>query len=564
MNTQSLIFIKFQLKNKSFMKIIDKFLSSPNIPLIFSIFIYTSLCLAYFIIIIQYTDNHFVYPLDDTYVHMAIAKNFSKYGVWGIDQYKFTSTSSSPLWTLILSITYFIFGVNDYSPLILNFIISLFVLYYLNRYAKLYNLNNYETFTLSVMAIFFIPLIVLTFLGLEHTLHCLLILLFINAFIQYDSNNTNVEGKNSQFKKMLIMIPFLVMTRYESLFPISAVILVTLYRKNFSNSLKIILITILSILIYGLISIKNGWYLFPNTLFLKSNFSIPPQLDLYLITFKGLIKFLFKIKNLLLIVLPALFLVILIKINFQIRRDAFIYFFILILSLVFHLIFAKFGWFYRYETYLILMGMVLIFFISKRYVIKINPFKSRIYNFINKTLLNLLLILIIYNFIEREYFSLRLLPQASKNIYQQQFQMAKFISKYFNNYTIALNDIGAVCYYADVRCIDLFGLANLDVLNAKRSKIYNTSFIEKLVNKENVKLAIIYDTWFQGKISPPESWIKIGEWKIYENVICGSDVVSFYIVDKFFFEDINKKFRSYSKNLPDGISYRINFDYPQL
>lgn len=86
---------------------------------------------------------------------MAIAKNFSEYRVWGINKYNFTSTSSSPFWTFLLSLKFVIFGVNDYSPLILNFIIGLFLLFYTNHYAKLHNLNNYETLKLLIILIFF-------------------------------------------------------------------------------------------------------------------------------------------------------------------------------------------------------------------------------------------------------------------------------------------------------------------------------------------------------------------------------------------------------------------------
>ncbi len=546
------------MKTKLSMNPDKKFSLSNYVPFVISTFLYIIFCTFFLLIIIKQNNYNFVYPLDDTYIHMAIAKNFSEHGIWGIDKYNFTSTSSSPLWTLLLSLIYEIFGVNDYAPLVLNFIIGLLLLFYINYFAKLINLNNYETLTLLIMVIFLLPLILLTFLGLEHTLHCFLILLFINMFILY--NNTESYDKNFNFNKMLVIIPFLVMTRYESLFLIFAIFLVILYKKNFLDSLKIFIITFFSVSIYGYISIRNGWSFFPNSLLMKSNFSFPPQIDLYLLLIKKSIKFLTQTKALLFIVLPLLFLTTLIKINFKIHKDAFIYFFILALTIVLHFLFAKFGWLYRYETYLIILGFFLIFFITKKYVIKINPFNSKFYTIINKLILNLLLILIAYNFFIREFYSLSFLPKASKNIYQQQFQMANFIRKYFNDYSIALNDIGAVCYYSNIKCVDLFGLANLKIFKSKKQKLYDTNFINYITQEENVKLAIIYDSWFVGNLSPPNNWIKIGEWKIFNNIICGSDIVSFYVLDKSLLNDIKVKFSTYSRNLPDGISYNIFSD----
>ncbi len=37
----------------------------------------------------QHTQGEIIYPLDDTYIHMAVAKNFVEHHVWGITQYAF-------------------------------------------------------------------------------------------------------------------------------------------------------------------------------------------------------------------------------------------------------------------------------------------------------------------------------------------------------------------------------------------------------------------------------------------------------------------------------------------
>jgi len=47
---------------------------------------------------IKANDGKLIYALDDPYIHMAIARNFTQYGVWGIDRERFTSSTSSILW----------------------------------------------------------------------------------------------------------------------------------------------------------------------------------------------------------------------------------------------------------------------------------------------------------------------------------------------------------------------------------------------------------------------------------------------------------------------------------
>src|SRR6185436_17091297 len=70
--------------------------------------------------LLRLTEGHLVYALDDAYIHMAIAKNLALHGVWGVQAGTFSSSSSSPLWTLLLSGWFRAAGVSDAAPLVLN------------------------------------------------------------------------------------------------------------------------------------------------------------------------------------------------------------------------------------------------------------------------------------------------------------------------------------------------------------------------------------------------------------------------------------------------------------
>ena len=46
-----------------------------------------------------------LYPLDDSYIHLALARTLATSGVWGIDAQHPAAASSSPLWTVLRRIT---------------------------------------------------------------------------------------------------------------------------------------------------------------------------------------------------------------------------------------------------------------------------------------------------------------------------------------------------------------------------------------------------------------------------------------------------------------------------
>lgn len=129
---------------------------------------------------IKNNQGHIGYALDDAYIHMAIAKNFALNGVWGITEYGFTSSTSSLLYTLLLSIIYSLFGVNEITPLILNIIFATLSICVIYRLLKQNNINNTYIFIVLQLITFLTPLPALIFSGMEHTLQILITILFVH------------------------------------------------------------------------------------------------------------------------------------------------------------------------------------------------------------------------------------------------------------------------------------------------------------------------------------------------------------------------------------------------
>jgi hypothetical protein len=134
--------------------------------------------------------------------------------------------------------------------------------------------------------------------------------------------------------------------------------------------------------------------------------------------------------------------------------------------------------------------------------------------------------------------------------------MAVFVEKSAKGLNIAANDIGMIGFYTENKIIDLWGLADIDAAGYKLRKTYNTEKIEEITHKNNVKLAIVYEHWFDQYGGLPPSWIKIGEWKMNKlNIVCGAETAAFYSLDRSDTEMLRQKLAEFSKNIPPSVTF---------
>ena len=139
--------------------------------------------------------------------------------------------------------------------------------------------------------------------------------------------------------------------------------------------------------------------------------------------------------------------------------------------------------------------------------------------------------------------------------------MGLFVKEYYNEDCIAANDIGAINYLADVKIIDLKGLGSNDIA---RHKLEDDDLDEDIVDYETkrfkCKIAIIYDKNGKGwDFDIPITWIKVGEWTIRGNVVCYSEIVSFWAVDPNETLDLIQNLQDFSKHLPHTVLESGNY-----
>lgn len=512
--------------------------------------------LLYFKILIDNNYN-FVYTLDDAYIHMAMAKNFAAHGVWGISPFEFTSSSSSIIWTLILSGFYFVVGPNQYIPIVLNLIFAILVLDSSYRILKKRSLKNPAIMLILVLLIFVSPLPPLMFTGLEHVLHIWLSILYI----YYVSEELSVSLNRSDFILLAVLSALLPLTRYESLFLISVTFLLFLLSGKFFRGTILLLSSIIPVAIFGLISVEKGWSFFPNSMLLKAG--LPDMASISdILKFISFIYGAFVPHGLQIVFIIAGIALLFSVIYFRSRikkllADSDVTLIILLLSnILLYSLYSKSGWTYRYQSFLIALGIVILSIIFYKYVYL--SFKRKL--LINSVITVILLFPLLY-FTYSSFKLIKSIPQASSNIYEQQFQMAKFVNMFYNGRRVALNDIGAVNYFSEIHCVDLWGLGNLDASKMRRSGIFGEKEIFDLTTNDKADIAIVYDSWFleEGSSVLPPGWKKAGEWKINNNIVASDDRISFYALKPDEEQRLIEYLKKFSGLLPPGVVQTGNY-----
>ena len=534
------------------------------------------------------TGGHLVYTLDDAYIHMAMAKNLARHGVWGVTPFGFSATSSAPLWTLLLSGTFALFGPREILPLILNLAAALLTLGAAHRILRRYlPAATPGTFLAILVAlVVFTPLVPLVMSGQEHTLHLLLTLLFVDAAVRRLGARPSAEargpgerdgipasgggpepvvpGKQAGFARRLgfwLLPPLLVLVRYESLFLIAAVGVAFAWRRRVREALLLGALALAPVLGVGWSNLQHGWSFLPNPILRKAN--LPGADAAQLVgTFTGYVavRRLFVNPHLFLPVLAALGLICWTLPRAQ-GREAHgkTVLLIFLLALGLHLSFADVGWFYRYEAYLVGLGVIGLGIAAAEWIgardgsgegaclgergwMKCGRGGSRA----AAVVLGLLLVVGLGDRGARAWLET---PRASANIYEQQYQMGLFLKRYYEGATIALNDIGAANYLADIRCVDLYGLADREILAAFRAGTYSVATLERIGRERGARIAILYPHW----VRMPASWVQVGQWQIGKNIVNGGDTVAFFALQRGEEQNLIRNLREHAARLPASI-----------
>jgi hypothetical protein len=492
------------------------------------------------------TGGVFSYPVDDTYIHMEIAKNLALHGNWGINPGEFNSASSSLLYTVLLSLLFRVFSYHMLVPLLINAVAMMILIVYTWRWLAEQGIRPLFQLIIFIAIIFFTPVPVIMLSGMEHSLQILFAFIFITKFAVWASK----EAFSNISWSVLVSGLLLVATRYEGLFLIAPAFAFLLWRKRPASAFMLVFISILPVLIFGFISLAKGSYFLPNSVLVKSDaiqFSpaaLARSVNHILIekfTFAGAGITLLATQRLL--VLLPLFLILFRKP----LKDHPVYKLItsmLTVAVFLQLALADTGKFYRYEAYLVWPSILMFSLLLLLYGNQLWQQHSRWIKIAG----SFVFLFLFFPVLLRSMAGFTKAGRAMVNIYEQQYQMGMFLKRYYDDAAVAANDIGAISYLRNGSVVDLWGLGTLEIAKSKKGNYWTSTFLDSISHEKNTTLAIIYDSWIGGSI-PPE-WQKIATWQISNNVVCGDDIVSFYAVDLEKAGELKTNLENFQNQLP--------------
>ncbi|MES2921846.1 MAG: hypothetical protein V4819_09875 [Verrucomicrobiota bacterium] len=450
------------------------------------------------------------YTVDDAYIHGTLAKNIVQHGTFGIIPGQFASASSSLLWTFLMAAAFVVTGAQAWVPAIMATLFGALVVERCNSLLKKIGVAPIERLVVVVMALAYAPVLAIISTGMEHTLHAWLILCLISSLVEIS------QGKAVRPGTIFLWAALAAGARYESLFLLPPLLLWLAYRGKWKTAFELGFGMALPVVGFAAYSLTHGGHALPNSLMIKGHFDGASKLRALQLLSEN--AYLAVIAVLLVISTSVCFL------NRRMREQRLMWLPVSALAMfLIHLQLARLGWFWRYEGYLIILGLTT----ASLLLVALRGWlegRSRVL----AAVIYLFLMIGTVPLFSRSIEATLQIVHAAGNIHDQQVQMAMLARHLGKDARIAVNDLGAVSFFADAHVLDLYGLGDNPLARAKHDKEYGAASLKARMEEERIDYVICYAELFGPPNELPKNLIAISFWVLEENLICLYDTVTFY------------------------------------
>jgi hypothetical protein len=497
-------------------------------------FLFCLLIFTLYLVVKGQTGGLFVYPLDDSYIHLALARNLALHHVWGIEPARFASASSSPGWTVLLASIDALAGPHLLVGLVLNVAFAVAFLFTVD-----YGLRSFAPsaklwfhYAILLLIILGTPLVSLTLMGMEHTAQTFSVFLLVIFSVQILPMKPGVNI--SRWKKIAVVLlaMFAGAIRYETAFAIVMICGCLLARRRAWLSAAIGLAAAVPPVVFGLYFYRHSELWLPYSVVVKeTQLSVPP-VQFAIESFYRVAGSQFFVG----VALAALLWIL------RYRGRGFwdpseLLLFLTAGITVLHLEFAKTGWLMRYEGYfyaLLLFSLAVAASMagSPRKIFR-NGWAGPVWRKCAVCLAVIAVLLLAYQGVRRVGRGLVNAQRASEDRYLEHIQMARFASTSYGREPIVVNDIGAVAYYGDSHLLDMMGLGSLEVARAAHQRHpFHAAEMQAWASSEGASIAILQSEWQDVTRNIPPDWIKVWTWQIPRNVAFPLDYdISFFAIN---------------------------------
>jgi hypothetical protein len=518
---------------------LQAFLETRKAVVVIPLTAFLLIVLIEFSAIIGLNDGKLIFTLDDPYIHLALAENI-RHGHYGVNCEEPSSPSSSIVWPFILA-PFAHLSCSAYVIFTISLLASVGTLLVCGKIVT----DATESFEhpkkylfaaiVTALLIFATNLVGLIFNGMEHSLQLFWTVLVVYGLIR--------EKRDKPLPWLLFAgIVLGPLVRYENL-AISVPALIYLFiRGHRKEAVMCALPLVAGIAAFSLFLHKIGLPPFPASVLVKSR--VVSSSGSLVILLKNLRVSLLKTKGplLALATLPLIYVV------WSPQRAAKHRLLALaaVSSVALHLIVGRSGWYSRYEIYVWTSAILAIIYLHSGWLRSLLCSQGMIRS---SVLLGLLAASTSVPYLD----ALISTPLASNNIYEQQYQMNRFVTEYYQA-PVAVNDLGWVSYRNDEYVLDLWGMGSAEALRAKQHSDC-PDWMNDLMQKHDVRLAMVYDTWFP---ETPDNWILVGKLHLGRTRITPSHtVVTFYATDHATHSRTVGLLRQFKTSLPRGVKLTL-------
>lgn len=476
------------------------------------------------------TGGVFVYALDDPYIHLELARQIA-HGHYGLNPGEAASPSSSILWPYLLA-PFSRFSWQVYVPLALNVAAGLVLAALLGRAVAEWPGDDgsvEEKVRRGVSVAFlmlFANLTVLAFLGMEHMLQVLLAAGAAFGMIAC------LQGRPVP-KWCLAAATLGSLIRYEGVVLCLALSIALWGRGRRRLAAGVFGACLLPPLLFGLYLHHLGLPMLPLSVIVKGGGVLQPV---------GLVARIVGTVKIALLrgVMDRerwpmwVFLLMLLQLTWSEKTRARRYVFAgAALAAGIQVFVGPFGWFTRYEIYMMVFcGLLLLYVLHERPRMPLGWY-----------------VLALLTCVAPYISSTRTLPLAARSIYLQHYQMHRFTTEFYRG-NVMLNDIGLVSYRRaeGQQIVDLVGLGSLE---SERQKNKSKEWIGEMAERHHADLAILYPSWFASGL--PASWTPLGSLCIDHDVYgAASACQEFYATNARAVDELRGEFAAFIKTVPPG------------
>lgn len=463
----------------------------------------------------------FEYPLDDVYIHLAMAEQIAN-GGYGVNPGEYASAASSPLYPLLLT-PFAGTSWQGWLPLVWNITALCLAAALFARSLSIAGLAR-PGIVLAALAPLCLAAYVTAFTGMENMAHAaasLAIVLGLWKFVETDRIGWTLYAA--------VILASALRLEGIAMGLAAGVLIAVLGRVR--PGIALMASAVAPLAVFALFLMSLGLGPLPNSVVAKLgdvDASGPlGKLSFNAASYGG--RYLLALSSVLIVVGIAV-----IRDN---RRRA--YFALAVgASGLAHLAFGSVGWMDRYETYAVMSCVAALALVLKGRSIAIRA--------------SAVTIALVAGALTYAPYSLSVYAWNPAAIAQQHGQMAR-LAKDFVKQPVAVNDLGYVAWRNPNYVLDLWGLASSEALQARRAD-NAAGWAGPLAAAKGVTLAMVYDDWVGDAV--PAQWVRLGVLRLdIPTAFLGGRDVAFYASASQHVEQLSRHIAEWKTQLPQRASF---------